>query len=206
MEWLIGRLVRGVLNLLTGEEGVGKGTLLAWLIGRATRGELPGALYDRPARVLWIGDEDSWERVVGPRLYVAGADLSMVRDLTMGNESALLDIVRDARRWTRCWSASPTSWWRWRRWWTTCRVRNPTDMVEIRAALRPLRRVLAKHETTGLGTLHTTKTDTDEFRRKQAARTSRRAVAQLAVRQLPPTARASATSRAGRALGRRRCR
>ena len=32
----------GYLNLLVGDEGVGKGTLLAWLIARLTRGELPG--------------------------------------------------------------------------------------------------------------------------------------------------------------------
>ena len=99
VEWLwSGRLVRGVIDLLAGEEGVGKSALLTWLIAQLTRGELPGAFEGTPARVLWVGDEDSWERVVGPRLYAAGADLALVRDLTMGSdESALLDIVRSRR-------------------------------------------------------------------------------------------------------------
>jgi energy-coupling factor transporter ATP-binding protein EcfA2 len=169
VEWLwSGRLVRGVLNLLTGEEGVGKGTLLAWLIARVTRGELPGELEGTPSRVLWIGDEDSWEQVVGPRLYVAGADLPLVQQLTMADESTLLDVARDA--------ASLDALLARERFQLVAfealvdnlpRLRNPTDMVEVRNALRPLRRVLAKHEATGLGTLHTTKVETSEFRRKQ---------------------------------------
>lgn len=169
VEWFWdGRLVRGVLNLLTGEEGVGKGVLLAWLIRRATLGELPGALWERPARVLWVGDEDSWEHVVGPRLYAAGADLSMVRDLTTGDQSALLDIARDATALDALLGAERFELVAFEALVDNLpRLRNPTDMVEIRAALRPLRRVLAHREVTGLGTLHTTKVETGDFRRKQ---------------------------------------
>jgi AAA domain len=169
VEWLWqGRLVRGVLNLLTGEEGVGKGTLLAWLIRRVTRGELPGALHEQPARVLWIGDEDPWERVVGPRLYAAGADLSLVRELTTGEESALLDVVRDASTLDALLGRERYELVAFEALVDNLpHLRNPTDMVEIRSSLRPLRRVLRHHEVTGLGTLHTTKVETGDFRRKQ---------------------------------------
>jgi hypothetical protein len=169
VQWLWqGRLVLGVLNLISGEEGVGKGVLLAWLIRRATRGELPGALLGHPARVLWVGDEDSWEEVVGPRLYAAGADLSLVRELTMGEESALLDVVRDASTLDALLGRERYDLVAFEALADNLPpLRNPNDTVEIRVALRPLRRVLRRHRVTGLGTLHTTKLETSEFRRKQ---------------------------------------
>jgi hypothetical protein len=72
------RIVLAYLNLLIGNEGVGKGTLIAWLIARLTRGELPGDLYGKPAGAAVIGDEDSFDGVWTPRLYAAGADLDRV--------------------------------------------------------------------------------------------------------------------------------
>ena len=92
-----GWLVRGVLNLLVGEEGVGKGVMLAWLIAQITRGRLPGVYKDRPADVLWIGDEDSFAHIVMPRLFAAGADLDRVHELVDGDgEPALLDVKEQA--------------------------------------------------------------------------------------------------------------
>jgi hypothetical protein len=72
------RIVLGYLNLLIGNEGVGKGTLIAWLIAKLTRGELPGDLRDQPVGVGIIGDEDSFDGVWTPRLHAAGADLKRV--------------------------------------------------------------------------------------------------------------------------------
>ncbi len=72
------RVVLGYLNLLLGNEGVGKGTLVAWLIARLTRGELPGDLRGRPVGVGVLGDEDSFDDVWTPRLHAAGADLTRV--------------------------------------------------------------------------------------------------------------------------------
>ena len=72
------RLVLGYLNLLIGNEGVGKGTLIAWLIGRLTRGDLPGDLRGQAVGVGVLGDEDSFDDVWTPRLHAAGADLSRV--------------------------------------------------------------------------------------------------------------------------------
>ncbi|HEY5193596.1 MAG TPA: AAA family ATPase [Solirubrobacteraceae bacterium] len=78
--WL-NRIVLGYLNLLIGNEGVGKGTLVVWLIARLTRGELTGDLRHEPVAVGIIGDEDSFDHVWTPRLHAAGADLSLVKQL-----------------------------------------------------------------------------------------------------------------------------
>jgi hypothetical protein len=72
------RVVIGYLNLLIGNEGVGKSTVVAWLLARLTRGELPGDLHRVPAAVAVLGDEDSFDDVWTPRLHAAGADLSLV--------------------------------------------------------------------------------------------------------------------------------
>jgi len=95
IEWAWrGRLPLGYLCLLLGAEGVGKGTLIAWLVARVTRGELPGDLEREPSRVLLVGDEDAFDSVTVPRLYAAGADLSLVETIDEADDE--LDIARDA--------------------------------------------------------------------------------------------------------------
>jgi len=64
--------------------GVGKGTLAAWLIAKATRGQFEGDRHGRPVRVLIVGDEDAFEPIWVPRLYAAGVDLDMLRTLDDG--------------------------------------------------------------------------------------------------------------------------
>jgi hypothetical protein len=96
LRWLwTHRIPIGMLSLLVGEESVGKGTLAAWLIARATRGELDGDSQGEPVRVLVIGDEDGFEPIWVPRLHVAGADLSMLHTLDDGE---YLDDLRLALR------------------------------------------------------------------------------------------------------------
>jgi AAA domain len=72
------RIVLGYLNLLVGNEGVGKGATFSWLAARLTHGELPGDYRGKPIGVGIIGDEDSFDQVWTPRLHAAGADLSRV--------------------------------------------------------------------------------------------------------------------------------
>lgn len=91
------RLPLGYLALLLGAEGMGKGTLAAWIIARTTRGELPGDLYGEPARALVIGDEDSFDSVIAPRLYAAGADFDFVVALEE-SDGELLDLRQHATR------------------------------------------------------------------------------------------------------------
>ena len=90
------RIVLGSLNLLLGNEGVGKGTLVAWIIARLTRGELPGNLNGRPASVGVIGDEDSFDDVWVPRLYAAGADVDRVH-LIERRDGGYVDARNDRR-------------------------------------------------------------------------------------------------------------
>lgn len=73
-----GRIALGSLNLLVGNEGVGKGTLIAYLVGMLTTGRLPGDLHGEPVSVGILGDEDSFDDVWAPRLHAAGADLARV--------------------------------------------------------------------------------------------------------------------------------
>lgn len=73
-----GRIVRGYLNLLIGNEGIGKSTMVTWVAARLTRGELPGSYHRRPVTVAIIGDEDGFDDVWTPRLHAAGADLDRV--------------------------------------------------------------------------------------------------------------------------------
>ncbi len=81
--WLTkGRLPRGAVSLIIGEEGIGKSLLWVWLAaiittGREIRGF--GIPARDPARVIIAAiTEDDWPSTVRPRLEVAGADLSMI--------------------------------------------------------------------------------------------------------------------------------
>ena len=85
------RIPLGLPSLVVGEEDVGKGTVMAWVVAKATRGKLEGDLAGEPVNVLVIGDEDGFESVWVPRCYAAGADLSRVRTLDDGEYLADLN-------------------------------------------------------------------------------------------------------------------
>jgi AAA domain len=89
-----GRLVLGYLNLLVGNEGVGKGATFSWLTGRLTHGELPGDYRGKPVGVGIIGDEDSFDQVWTPRLHAAGADLALVK-LIERPDSGFVNLKED---------------------------------------------------------------------------------------------------------------
>ena len=74
--------MNGRMNFLLGNEGVGKGALLAYLIAKWTLGELEGDLKGTRVHVGIVGDEDDLDQVWTPRLYAAGADLDRVHQLT----------------------------------------------------------------------------------------------------------------------------
>lgn len=162
------RVLIGYLNLLVGDEGVGKGTLLSWLIARLTRGDLEGDLYGKPARVLIVGDEDGFDNVWVPRLYAADADLTRVCDLPV-DESGALDIGRDAKKLRALLLAdrfdvvifdqlldnlgADVDDWR---------------AKSVRGAIAPLRRLAADLNITPIAALHTNKSDATTFRRRLA--------------------------------------
>jgi hypothetical protein len=101
VRWLWSRrLPLGYLSLLLGAEGIGKGTLLAWLVARVTRGQLNGEFTGRPGRVLVVGDEDSFDSVFVPRAFAAGAELENIETLEdaidlRSDQEALRDLIRE---------------------------------------------------------------------------------------------------------------
>ncbi|MEX1210874.1 MAG: AAA family ATPase, partial [Candidatus Nanopelagicales bacterium] len=80
--WLAkGRLPRGAISLLVGDEGIGKSLLWVWIAAAITTGRaLPefGIPARDPGRVLIVITEDVWAEIVLPRLQVAGADIAMI--------------------------------------------------------------------------------------------------------------------------------
>ncbi len=63
----------GLPSLVVGEESIGKGTVMAWIVAKATRGELDGDLAGEPVNVLIVGDEDGFESVWAPRVHERAA-------------------------------------------------------------------------------------------------------------------------------------
>lgn len=81
MDWLWeGWLPKGAVTLFDGNPGEAKSTMVMSLIARITTGNCwpDGTTGCKPSRVLIITREDDPERVLAPRLAVAGADLSRV--------------------------------------------------------------------------------------------------------------------------------
>jgi putative DNA primase/helicase len=161
------RIPLGNFSLLVGEEGVGKGTLLAWMIARLTRGELPGDL-GTPANVLIIGDEDGFDDVWTPRLLAAGADLEHVRDLPASDTLGLLDVRRDVEHLRRIVRQGG-----FRVVVLDALLDNLPDSTDefkprsVRAALRPLGRLARQERFAALGSLHTNKGG-ETFRQKMS--------------------------------------
>ncbi len=90
------RVVIGQLNLLLGNEGIGKGALVAWLIARLTLGELDGDLKGTRVNVGIVGDEDDLDSVWTPRLHAAGAELDRICQIERPDGG--LVVVREDRK------------------------------------------------------------------------------------------------------------
>jgi len=91
--WWDGLVAQGLITVIVGEGGVGKGQLSADMIARISRGwpapphdpsdpYVDEALFNQPGDVLWSSFEDTPEETNIWRLNAAGADLSRIHDLT----------------------------------------------------------------------------------------------------------------------------
>jgi hypothetical protein len=151
------RIVIGRLNLLLGNEGIGKGALSAWLIARLTRGELDGDLKGVPVNVGIVGDEDDLDSVWSPRLHAAGADLGRVCQIERP-DGGLVNVGEDRARLTRLVRD------------TDIKVLYFDQLLDnlgagtddyrqkaIRDAVAPLRMLARELEIAALGTLHPNK-------------------------------------------------
>jgi hypothetical protein len=85
------RIIIGGLSIILGEEGLGKGVTVSWILAQLTNGSLPGEFEGVPINAAVIGDEDSWHDVWTPRLHAAGADLDRVQ-LLEGPEGAQVEF------------------------------------------------------------------------------------------------------------------
>jgi Bifunctional DNA primase/polymerase, N-terminal/AAA domain len=159
------RVLLGALNLLVGAEGVGKGTLIAYLIAKLSRGELDGDLHGDPATVVLIGDEDSFDLVWTPRLHVADADLERVREVR-GRDGGAISFPRDARQLREIIAT------------TRARVVIFDQLLDnldagvddwrskaVRRALAPVRALAQELDVAVLGVLHINKEEGTSFRR-----------------------------------------
>lgn len=158
--WLLrDRIALRALNLVAGEGGMGKSTLVANWVARATRGQLDGRFRGEPVNVLWIGTEEGREDVVVPRLKVAGADLGpgRVTFLTLDSDSLADEInvvtnidairARCQRRDVKLVVIDPVVEY----------LPGSTDShndMGVRQALRPLRKVAEEIDTAVLGLIH----------------------------------------------------
>lgn len=91
------RVPMGGLTMFAGTGGIGKSTVLAWIVAGVTRGTLPGDLEGSPSNVLMVATEDHLASVLTPRLIAAGCDPDRVIDLKVG-----------AREGSENWTENPT--------------------------------------------------------------------------------------------------
>jgi AAA domain len=166
-----GRVPIGRASLVVGNEGVGKGTVIAWFAAGLSRGELEGDLFGSPADVLIVGDEDALEDTWTPRLHAAGADWSRV--WFPPEDCAELDFT------------APGDIGRLRGWVREHKIRvvvfdalldhiggTGTDEFKpkaVRNALRPIRRLAADEGFAALGSMHPRKGNATAFRDLVAA-------------------------------------
>lgn len=90
-----GYLACSFLNLVVGETSAGKSTVLADVAARVTTGAPwpgePAEARRAPGRVLWLGSEDPFELLTGPRLAACGADLRMVTEIQAVQRAGKID-------------------------------------------------------------------------------------------------------------------
>lgn len=151
------RILIGYLNLLIGEEGLGKGTLAAWIGARITRGELPGALAGKPRPVAYVGDEDSWDHIWVPRLEAAGADLDLCEQIVAGEDEDQFDVYRDAEGLAKYVAQHRNGLVYFDQLLENLGAADSWKSQQVRKALAPLRRVADDTQTAFLCTMHPNK-------------------------------------------------
>jgi putative DNA primase/helicase len=159
------RIPLGRLSLVVGNEGTGKGTMIASLVARFTHGTLPGDLKG-PITVAVIGSEDLLNDVWTPRLYLANADLSHVLFQQKGDfEIDFTDPgdINHLRSWIRRYSLKVVIFDA-----LLDHLGGPgVDEFKpkaVRGALAPIRRLAGEEEIAVLGSMHPRKGKVFSFR------------------------------------------
>jgi hypothetical protein len=153
------------LSLLVGEEGLGKGVLGAYLIARWTRGELPGGLLGEPVNVMVIGDEDGIHDTWAPRLLAAGADLDRVTFDAIDAQQGALDLGADLDDLRSSIFETQSQIVMFDQIVDNLPARADNNSTkDVRAALAPLRPLIAELQVAAIATLHPNKKSDGSFR------------------------------------------
>ena len=164
------RIIVGRLSLLVGNEGSGKGTMIADLAAKLTRGELAGDLLGTPANVLVVGSEDLLDDAWTPRLHLAKADFARVLFQAVGDDE--IDFTNETavehlRGWIRRYQIKVVVFDA-----LLDHLGAGSDEFKpksVRGALRPLRRLAGEEQIAALGSLHPRKGRVDSFRELAAS-------------------------------------
>jgi hypothetical protein len=150
------RVLVEYVNLLIGEEGIGKGNLVAWIVAKLTRGALPGDLHGKPSPVAIIGDEDSFDHVWVPRLEAAGADRERVKYIA-GVDGNVFDVQEHVDQLRSYIKAEKPALIYIDQLLDNLGVANSWKDKEIRNALAPLRALAQDTKVAVLCTMHPNK-------------------------------------------------
>lgn len=150
------RVLTGYINLLVGEEGIGKGNLAAWILARVTKGELPGSLKGKPRNVAIVGDEDDFHNVWVPRLHKAGADLKRVEFIEAAPDGTI-DLTRDTGRLQKYIISRRLALVYFDQLLDNVGATDTWKDKEVRHALAPLRKTMGDTDCAALATLHPNK-------------------------------------------------
>jgi hypothetical protein len=151
------RILLSYINILMGEEGVGKGNLIAWMLAQITRGELSGNLLGKPRKVVVIGEEDSFDHIWVPRLKVAGADLDMVQYIVAGTDKGVFDVREDAEALRKYIKGEKVALVYIDQLLDNLGIANSWKDKDVRDALAPLRNVAHDTKVAILATMHPNK-------------------------------------------------
>lgn len=151
------RLLIGYINLMVGEEGIGKSTVAAWIMAQITKGKLKGDLHGKPANVAVIGDEDDFDNIWTPRLHAAGADLRGRVKFIESGPSGVLDLRHDYKALSAFIKEEEIALVYFDQLLDNIGATNNWKDKEVRDALAPLRGVVRETNTSALTTLHPNK-------------------------------------------------
>lgn len=91
------RIPIGEITLVAGRGGIGKSLVLCTQVAWITTGDMKGRYHNQPRDVIFVANEDSYDRTVVPRLMAAGADLARVHraDVAIGADDDRLILPVD---------------------------------------------------------------------------------------------------------------
>lgn len=169
-DWLWeGRIPRGMISLLVGDEGLGKSALLLGISAKLTHGTLEGDYYGDPSNVALLTTEDDPARTMRPRLEAAGADMDrvfMIKLKRNGQDSGIC-FPQDAGALGRALGEANVRLAGIDPMAATLDPKvNTWKDTDVRGALTPLIAAAEEHDFAVLGALHTNKRSNASAREK----------------------------------------